>query len=199
MKREEKYNPDDLLKPANMIRIYAQGAFPMADDDGDIHWYFPESRTLILLNNFNVPRSLRQFMDKSGFEYRYDYDPITVIRNCANRERTWISEKLIKAYEGLEKLGHLHSVEVYQNENLVGGLYGISFKGMFIGESMFSKVSQASKSALVKLLERLKENGFEFLDIQFQTEHLKMFGSIEISLEEFHDILLKAYTRDVKF
>lgn len=189
----------DLLKPENMILLYARGAFPMADDTGKIDWYMPEIRTIIPLENFNIPRSLRKFMEKSGFEYKYDKKTLEVIKSCADRERTWISNELIEAYKNLIALNHVHSVEVYSGEKLVGGLYGVTYKGAFFGESMFSKVSQASKTALVKLIERLNQKGFVLLDVQYQTPHLKMFGAKEISFEKFEQLLLRAYLKNVNF
>lgn len=189
----------DLLKPENMIQLYAQGAFPMADDEGNIEWYLPEIRTIIPLDDYNIPRSLRKFMEKSTFEYKIDFKILDVIINCSKRPKTWISEELIEAYKGLIKLGYLHSVEVYQNNELVGGLYGVTYRGAFFGESMFSKVSQASKCALVKLIEHLNKKEFVLLDVQFQTEHLKMFGAVEISFEEYTDLLLKAYEKKISF
>lgn len=189
----------DLLKPENMIQLYAQGAFPMADDEGNIEWYLPEIRTIIPLDNYNIPRSLRKFMEKTNFDYKIDSKIVDVIINCSKRPKTWISEELIEAYKGLIKLGYLHSVEVYQYNELVGGLYGVTYRGAFFGESMFSKVSQASKCALVKLIEHLNNKEFVLLDVQFQTEHLKMFGAIEISFDEYSDLLLKAYEKKVSF
>ncbi len=182
-----------LLEPGNMLRLYSQGAFPMADDEGVIRWYMPEVRAVILPSDYNFPRSLRKFMSQADLEYRYDESTMRVIRECAKRERTWISEDLINAYSKLNSLGFLHSVEVYQRGKLIGGLYGIAIKGAFFGESMFSRVSQASKAALIKLLERLKSKGFVVLDVQFLTEHLKMFGAREISYEEYLSLLKRAY------
>ncbi len=192
-------DPKELLKPQNMLRLYSLGAFPMADDDGKINWYLPEIRTVIPLDDYNIPRSLRKFMEKSDFEYEFDKNILGVIKECANREQTWISEELIEAYKGLIKLNHVHSVEVYRGKRLVGGLYGVTYKGAFFGESMFSKVSQASKSALVKLLEHLNSKGFVLLDVQFQTEHLKMFGAKEISFGEYENLLVKAYKKEIEF
>lgn len=189
----------DLLKPQNMIRLYAQGAFPMADESGEINWYMPDIRTIIPLDNYNIPRSLKKYLQASLFEFRYDTKTIDVIQNCAERESTWISPELIEAYTGLKRLGNLHSVEVFQNKSLVGGLYGVTHKGAFFGESMFSKVPQASKCALVKLIERLNEKGFVLLDVQYQTEHLKMFGAKEISFDEFAKLLLRTYQSNPLF
>lgn len=187
---------DEFLKPDNMLRLYAIGAFPMADEkSGSIDWYLPETRCIIPLSNFNIPRSTRRQIEKLKFEIKIDFDPLSVIRECAGREHTWISEKLIDAYKRLIKRGHLHSVETWQNNKLVGGLYGIVFRGAFFGESMFSKVSQASKASLTHLLYHLSENDFVLLDVQYMTEHLKMFGAIEITFEDYRSMLFEAYQR----
>lgn len=190
---------DILLQPENMVTLYSRGAFPMADDNGKLNWYLPEIRTIIPLDSYNVPRSLKKFMEKCNFEYRFDYDFLSVIKNCADRETTWISEKLIEAYKRLFNLGFLHSVEVWEKNRLVGGLYGVTVRGAFFGESMFSKVSQASKTALVKLIEHLIEKGFVVLDVQYQTDHLKMFGAAEISFDEFDMLLNQAYQLNCEF
>jgi len=124
---------------------------------------------------------------------------MTIVKECAKRSETWISPELIDAYEGLDFIGALHSVSVYQNEKLVGGLYGVTVKGAFFGESMFSKVSQASKCALVKLFERLNERKFSLLDVQFITDHLQMFGAREIDVDEFNQLLDKAYSEEILF
>lgn len=189
----------DLLKPENMIFLYSRGAFPMADEKGEINWYMPEVRTVIPLSNFNIPRSLKKFLSQSEFQYEFDSRTIRVIEECSNRESTWITKELIEAYKGILSLGHLHSVEVIQNGKLVGGLYGVTYKGAFFGESMFSRVSQASKCALIKLIERLNEKNFVLLDVQYQTEHLKMFGATEISFEKFNHLLQEAYKKEVTF
>ncbi len=120
-----------------------------------------------------------------------------VVKNCSHRNETWINDKLIEAYEGIMNLGHLHSVEVYEKNKLVGGLYGVTFRGSFFGESMFSKKSQASKAALVKLVERLREKGFKVLDVQYYTEHLGMFGAKEISFDEYAAMLKSAYQWEI--
>ena len=197
---DEKYlSEKDLLKPENMIMMYARGAFPMADESGEIDWYMPEVRTIIPLNNFNIPRSLKKFYSQIDFEYRFDTSTLEVISNCAARSTTWISNELIDAYKGLIKHGYLHSVEVFQKGILVGGLYGVTYKGAFFGESMFSNVSQASKCALIKLIEHLNKKGFVLLDVQYQTEHLSMFGAKEISFEDFSQLLLNSYRQNIKF
>ncbi len=191
---------DEFLKPDNMLRLYATGAFPMADPESDaIEWFLPETRCIIPINNYNIPRSTKKDIDKQNFEIRYDTEIISVIRGCANRDHTWISERLIEAYKRLIKRGHLHSVETWKDGLLVGGLYGVTFRGAFFGESMFSKVSQASKASLIDLLNHLKEKDFALLDVQYMTEHLKMFGAIEISLDEYKENLIEAYQRICEF
>lgn len=199
MSDDDFVNEDILLQPENMVTLYSRGAFPMADDNGVLNWYLPDVRTIIPLECYNVPRSLKKFMEKCSFEYRYDYDFLSVIKNCADRETTWISGKLIEAYKRLYDLGFLHTVEVWDKNKMVGGLYGIAVKGAFFGESMFSKVTQASKTALVKLIEHLIEKDFVVLDVQYQTDHLKMFGASEILFDEFDTILKKAYKKNCVF
>lgn len=194
-----KQNNIDLLDPKNMILLYARGAFPMAEASGRINWYMPEIRTIIPLDDFKVPRSLKKFMKETSFTFTYDKLTMEVVKNCSDRNETWINEKLIKAYEGMKQLGHLHSVEVYEKNKLVGGLYGVTFRGAFFGESMFSKKSQASKAALVKLVERLNEKGFRVLDVQYYTEHLGMFGAREISFDEYASLLKQAYKWEISF
>lgn len=182
-----------------MLNLYAQGAFPMADENGEIDWYQPKTRTIIPLDNYNVPRSLRKFMEQSDFQYEFDKRTMEVVRKCADREETWISDELINAYGGIYELGFLHSVEVLQNNKLIGGLYGITIGGAFFGESMFSKKSQTSKSALIKLIEHLNEREFVLLDVQFTNPHLDMFGATEISFKEYNDRLAIAYDKEVSF
>jgi len=189
----------ELLKPGNMLRLYASGAFPMADDEGRISWFMPEIRTIIPLDNYNIPRSLKTFLKKNNFEIRFDTNYLSVIRGCASREKTWISEELIEAYKRLHKKGHVHSVETWEGGKLVGGLYGVTFRGAFFGESMFSTVPQASKAALLKLIERLTLKDFVLLDVQYMTSHLKMFGAVEIDFEEYNKLLYSAYTRACEF
>ena len=200
MRNKNEINGSDLLKPENMLRLYASGAFPMADEKtGEINWYMPEIRTIIPLDNFNIPRSLKKYLENSDFEFKYDNDFLSIVKNCADRETTWISDKLIDAYLKLHKKGNIHTVETWQKGKLVGGLYGVVFRGAFFGESMFSKVEQASKAALAKLIERLNEKKFVILDVQYMTEHLKMFGAEEIPFEEYQQLLFKAYQRDCSF
>jgi leucyl/phenylalanyl-tRNA--protein transferase len=200
MNTQDRLDPKDLLKPENMLRLYASGAFPMADaDTGFINWYLPEIRTIIPLDNYNIPRSAKKAIDHENLEIKMDTDFKGVVEGCADRDSTWISEELKAAYRRLNKRGHIHTVETWKDGELVGGLYGVTFSGAFFGESMFSKVSQASKAALAALLKHLKQKEFVLLDVQYMTEHLKMFGAIEISFEEYTKLLHKSYTKACEF
>lgn len=198
--KEFVFSEDELLKPDNMIKLYARGAFPMYNHlINCIEWYLPDTRAVIKLDSYNIPRSLKKSIEKSGFEFKYDTDFLSVVNACADRETTWINQKLINAYLRLKKRGHVHTVETWLNGKLVGGLYGISFRGAFFGESMFSSVPQASKAALVKLLERIKEKDFLLVDVQYITDHLRMFGAKEISRDEYILLLNEAYERNCEF
>jgi len=199
MKNKDLYNPKDFLQPGNMLRLYASGAFPMADDSGEINWYLPEIRTIIPLNNYNYPRSLKKVIQSGTFEFKYDSDFTAVVNGCADRDKTWISKELIQAYNRLKKLGHVHTVETWKKGKLAGGLYGITFGGAFFGESMFSKSPQASKAALINLIEHLAEKKFVLLDVQYMTPHLKMFGAVEISFEEYTKLLNESCNRICEF
>ena len=200
MDSRNNFDPKDLLKPENMLRLYASGAFPMADETaGTINWYMPEIRTIIPLDAFNVPRSARKAIEKMNFEIKFDSDFTKVVMGCADREETWISNELVNAYKRLRKRGHAHTVETWLNGEMVGGLYGVTFRGAFFGESMFSRVSEASKAALMALVNHLIESDYILLDAQYMTEHLKMFGATEISFEEYTKLLHKAYTRGCEF
>ncbi|MBZ0200418.1 MAG: leucyl/phenylalanyl-tRNA--protein transferase [Ignavibacteriaceae bacterium] len=200
MDKNKDFNYNELLKPDIMLRLYASGAFPMADETtGEINWFMPEIRTIIPIDNYNIPRSLKKIINANEFEIRFDFDFYSVVKACADRETTWISKELIQAYTRLKKLGHIHTVEIYQNKKLTGGLYGVSYAGAFFGESMFSLKPQASKIALAILLEHLKEKNFLLLDVQYMTPHLKMFGATEISFTEYNQLLYLAYGRKTEF
>lgn len=197
---KKKFEPEEFLKPDNMIRLYASGAFPMADEKtGAINWYMPEERTIIPLNNFNFPRSARKKIENLNFEIKFDTDFKAVILGCTDRPSTWISGKLIDAYLRLHRRGYIHTVEAWKDGKLAGGLYGVTFRGAFFGESMFSRVSQASKAALIALIQHLNERGFLLLDVQYMTEHLRMFGAVEIIFEEYNQLLIESYSLACEF
>lgn len=169
-----------------LLRAYAVGVFPMAEDhlSQRIDWIEPRRRGIIPLDAFHVPRSLRRTMRRGGYELRLDHNFETVIRACAtpapDRPRTWLNEALIRSYTALAHAGFAHSVEIWRDGALVGGLYGVRLGGAFFGESMFSRVTDSSKIALVHLVELLNAGGFLLLDAQFLTTHLQRFGAIEI-------------------
>ncbi len=175
----------------------------MADEDGAIYWYDPDPRAIIPLENFHVPRSLARTIRRGQFEVRVDTAFRAVMEACAEstpgREVTWISQEFITAYSELHALGFAHSVECWRAGELVGGLYGVSLGGLFAGESMFSRATDASKVALVHLVERLRRGGFVLLDTQFMTDHLRRFGAIEIPREEYQARLAHALKCRARF
>lgn len=173
------------LTPELLLSAYIQGIFPM-DVSGTIQWFSPDPRAIIPLEGFVVSRSLRQARRRGQFEIRVNSAFEAVIRACAQREEeTWISEEIIAGYTRLHELGWAHSVESWREGELAGGLYGVAVGGAFFGESMFHRQTDASKIALVALVERMRERGFVLLDIQFMTEHLARFGAVEIPRREY--------------
>ena len=174
------------LKPEILLSAYANGIFPMADEQDEICWYSPDPRAVIELDRFKITRSLRQHIRRGNYEIRFDTCFDSVIRQCSDREDgTWISHDIIESYGGLHKLGYAHSVETFYGEELAGGLYGVSMGGAFFGESMFTEITDGSKLALVALVERMKDRRMPLLDIQFLTPHLERFGAVEISRDEY--------------
>ena len=184
------------LPPELLVSAYGQGIFPMADMDGSIAWYRPDPRAILPLDSFHVPHSLRRVMRGARLEFRRDTEFSRVIQACAeqtvDRPNTWISPDIVEAYTTLHDQGIAHSVEVWRNKRLVGGLYGVAIGGLFAGESMFNRSRDASKAALVHLVDHLIERGFILLDIQFMTDHLRQFGAIEIPAREYQERLEKA-------
>ena len=168
------------LDPIVVINAYAQGIFPMADHAGRIRWYAPDPRAILEHENLHVSRSLRATIRKGIYEVRMDTSFEKVMRYCAEREETWINEAFITAYTKLHFAGLAHSVEAWKDGVLAGGLYGVSLGGAFMGESMFSHTTDASKVSLVALVEHLKARGFVLHDVQFWTPHLAMLGVTEI-------------------
>jgi leucyl/phenylalanyl-tRNA--protein transferase len=174
------------LTPQLVLHAYQVGAFPMADPDGDIGWYSPDPRCIFPLERFHVPRTVRQTVARGVFEVRVDTAFDQVIAACADRpEGTWISDDIMAVYRTLHRRGYAHSVECWQSAELAGGLYGVALGGAFFGESMFTRISNASKVALVALVERLRARGFALLDTQWITPHLARFGAVEIPRREY--------------
>lgn len=174
-----------------------------SQDDPDLFWVDPERRGIFPLENFHVPRSLAKTIRKSPYTITVDKCFRRVMKECAapieNRPTTWINRTILDLYTELHMAGYAHSIECWQEDELVGGLYGVSFAGAFCGESMFSRASNASKIALVYLVARLKAGNFSLLDTQFITEHLLTMGAVEISREEYHRRLDKALTIEGDF
>ncbi len=188
-----KQSKSRIIEPQFLLMAYCNGYFPMADSkSGEIGWYSPDPRTIFELDEFKIPRSLRLTIKKNPFEIRFNTGFEEVMRKCGEREETWISEEIIQSYVELFRLGYAHSIETWKKNKLVGGLYGVSIGGAFFGESMFSRERDASKVALVYLVERMKARGFELLDTQFITQHLARFGAREIPREEYLERLKKA-------
>jgi leucyl/phenylalanyl-tRNA--protein transferase len=188
------------LDPDFLLVAYCNGYFPMASHRrGPIEWYSPDPRAIIPLNGLHVSRSLRRTLKRNVFTVRINTAFESVIRACAGRAETWISEEIIAAYTELHHRGFAHSVESWHDEQLVGGLYGVAIGGAFFGESMFSRMTDASKVALVHLVERLKRRGFTLLDTQFMTEHLRALGAIELPRRSYLRLLSKALAINTSF
>lgn len=176
------------------------GYFPMAESrHGEIRWYSPDPRGIIPLDAFKCSRSLRQSLRKGLFEIRINTAFEEVIRACSERDDTWISEEIIQSYLTLYRRGYGYSVEAWKGERLAGGLYGIAVGGAFFGESMFTRVRDASKVALVRLVERLRKRGFLLLDAQYLTPHLARLGTIEIPRTEYLRRLAHAIQKQCRF
>lgn len=186
-----------VLTPELLIEGYCRGIFPMADERGLIRWYDPAPRAIIPLDAFHLPRRLARTVRSGRFEIRCDTSFQAVMEGCATpgpgRETTWISAEFLAAYTALYEIGFAHSVEAWRDGELVGGLYGVSIRGLFAGESMFSRERDASKVALAHLVERLRRGGYTLLDTQFIVgDHMLQFGTIEISRSEYRRRLAEA-------
>ena len=192
------------LTPDILISGYCQGYFPMAGDDGEIGWYDSHPRAIIPLDAFHAPRRLARRARNGGFQVRVDHDLRAVMAACAEprdgHDGTWISPEMIDAYAALHQLGFAHSVEAWRDGRLVGGLYGVAIRGLFAGESMFSRETDASKVALVHLVDRLRRGGFRLLDTQYIVgAHMLQFGTIEIPRAEYKRRLREALEVETTF
>jgi leucyl/phenylalanyl-tRNA--protein transferase len=189
-----------VIDPALLIRAYREGVFPMALEDGEIGWFSPDPRAILPLETFHVPSRLERLIRRGEFETAIDREFEQVMRACADRpEGTWISEEIVESYLALHRLGLAHSVEIWREGALVGGLYGVHLGGAFFGESMFHRVRDASKVALVSLVDRLQRRGFALLDTQWSTPHLAQFGVIEVPRSVYLRQLDRALARDCPF
>ncbi len=191
------------LDPERLLAAYAVGIFPMADEMEAIQWLAPDPRAIIELDDFRISRSLRAVVRRGEFTMTIDRAFEETMAACANRaEGTWISEDIAEAYGELHRLGFGHSIEAWQGNELVGGLYGVAIGGAFFGESMFHRVADASKAALVHQVRRMSDSGLVLLDVQFMTDHLRRLGAREIPRTDYesrlHDAvrMKKSFTND---
>lgn len=181
-----------IIPPEILLEAYSRGVFPMADD-GEILWFSPEMRGLIPLDeSFHIPHGLAKSLRKKPFDVRWNTAFREVMLGCADRKETWIDEVILRSFCALHEAGHAHSVECWDDDGLQGGLYGVAMPGVFFGESMFSRKTDASKIALVALVERLREMGFSLLDTQWMTPHLTQFGGFELTRKSYLAALRKA-------
>ena len=189
------------IAPRVLLSAYAQGLFPMAMAEGEIGWFSPDPRGIIPLDAFHAPARLRRVVRQGTFEIHVDRDFEGVMRACAaaRADGTWISEAIVESYVTLHRLGFAHSVEAWRDGALAGGLYGLHLGGAFFGESMFHRVTDASKVALVALVDRLRAGGFTLLDVQWTTEHLEQFGATEISRADYLIRLAEALRQECIF
>lgn len=182
------------LDPDLLLRAYTIGAFPMSDsrDAAEVYWVQPRRRAILPLDGFHLSKSLRKTLRAGRFEVTRDQAFADVVRACADRDDTWINDEIEESYALLHRLGHAHSIEVRDDGELVGGLYGVSLAKAFFGESMFSRRTDASKVALAWLVARMKVGGFTLLDCQFMTDHLRSLGAVEITQERYLQLLSSA-------
>jgi len=188
-----------MIESEVLLQGYRLGVFPMAMEDDSIAWFSPDPRAIIPLEDFHVPHALRRVARKKVFEIKIDNRFGEVIRGCAKRNDTWINDEIIESYEQLHELGYAHSVEAWCDEKLAGGLYGVAVGGAFFGESMFHRVRDASKIALVGLVDHLRGHKFALLDTQWITPHLQQFGAVEVPRAQYLKMLRRAVDLPRKF
>jgi leucyl/phenylalanyl-tRNA--protein transferase len=182
-----------------LLAAYRAGWFPMGNEVGEVEWYSPDPRGILPLDAFHAARRLERVIRRGQFEVHVDRAFSETIQACAERGETWITPVIIDSYCELHQRGFAHSVETWRGGRLVGGLYGVSLGGAFFGESMFHRVTDASKVALAGLVERLRTRGFRLLDIQWVTPHLAGFGAIEVSRREYLRLLRDSQQIECQF
>jgi|694.fasta_scaffold126407_3 leucyl/phenylalanyl-tRNA--protein transferase len=168
---------------------YEQGLFPMAEDDGEIAWFSSRLRALVPIEGIHVSKSFRRFLNQTDFRVSYDRDFEAVMRGCKENRDTWISEEMVQVYIEVHREGWAHSCEVWSGEDLIGGIYGVAIGGIFCGESMFSRVSNASKFGLFHLVNQVRSLGFIAFDAQFINEHTQSLGAYEIPEADYLALL----------
>jgi leucyl/phenylalanyl-tRNA--protein transferase len=187
-----------MLTPQILLKAYSCGLFPMSEsaDDPELFWVDPEVRGIIPLDKFHIPRSLKKVINRGIFDIKINKDFPQVMRECAketdDRPTTWINDTILKLYHELHLTGHAHSIEAWKDGELVGGLYGVSLGSAFFGESMYSRVTDASKVCLAFLVKYMIKNNFTLLDTQFTTDHLIRFGAVDIPRDVYSILLSKA-------
>jgi len=191
--------PPERLSAVSVLRAYRDGFFPMACGDGRLRWFSPDPRGVLPLENFRLPRGFRRALPRLDFSVTVNTAFEAVVAGCADRAETWIDPAIARVYAELHAQGAAHSVEVWSHGSLAGGLYGVQVGGAFFGESMFSRVSEASKLALLSLVEILRERQFGLLDIQWVTDHLEMFGAVEVRRAVYLRMLQDALAQDCVF
>lgn len=189
------------LTPDMLLHAYSVGVFPMAEsrDDPEVFWVDPKRRGVFPIGGFRLSRSLAKTIRKGDYEVRVNHDFAAVVDGCADREETWINPEIRDRYIDLHEQGNAHSVEIYHDGDLSGGVYGVSLAGAFFGESMFSRRRDASKIALAYLLDRLEISGFTLCDTQFLTAHLASLGAVEISRASYRRQLASALEVEADF
>ena len=189
------------LEPETLLSAYQQGIFPWFDEDTPILWWSPDPRAILEFDNLYISKRLARTIRTNKFQVTFNQDFDAVVKGCTYRpeEGTWITPEVAKAYGEFHRRGHAHSVEVWQQGVLVGGLYGVAIGGLFAGESMFSTVSDASKVALAALVSRLKEKGYQLFDLQIINEHTSMMGATEIPRDDYLARAKSAIKKDICF
>ena len=189
------------ITPELLLRAYASGVFPMAESakSSDLFWVDPSERGILPLDGLHVSRRLARSFLNSEFEVRINTDFAGIVEGCSKREETWINPEISELYLNLQRMGFAHSVEIWMSDGLAGGLYGVALGGAFFGESMFSRIRDSSKFALIALVARLRAGGYTLLDTQFVTSHLARLGVLEVDRAEYHQLLEAALKRHATF
>lgn len=189
------------ITPELLLRAYAAGVFPMSEgcDDPELFWVDPRERGILPLEGFHISRSLARRIRQAPFDIRINTDFAGVVEGCADRDETWINAEIFELYQQLHATGHAHSLELWEGDALIGGVYGVALGAAFFGESMFSRRRDASKIALAYLVSRLRFGGFELFDTQFVTDHLQSLGAVEISRAAYRSRLADALQKPANF
>ena len=189
------------ITPELLLRAYAAGVFPMSEgrDDPELFWVDPRERGILPLEGFHISRSLARRIRQAPFDIHINTDFAGVVEGCADRDETWINAEIFELYQQLHATGHAHSLELWEGDALVGGVYGVALGAAFFGESMFSRRRDASKIALAYLVSRLRFGGFELFDTQFVTDHLQSLGAVEISRAAYRSRLAEALQKPANF